>query len=348
MLTSAQREQTGDALARVQRADGCIPWFPGGRWDPWDLVECALALDACGRHREALDAYRFLARHQRQDGAWTCPIVGGREDDEVLDANGATYLTVGVWHHFLCTQDERALRELWRHVSRGMDFALDLQQPDGTIAWARNLRGDPGDHALLSACSCIVLSMRCALAIAHHLGDLRPDWELGLASLESAITRGGDLFADRSRYSMDWYYPVLARVITDDPARARLEHGWSTYVVPGLGTRCVNDRPWITSAETAELTIALSSCGMEEEARQLFGDVQYLRAGDGAYWTGATFPDGRHFPNECSTWSAAAILIADDVIESRGPIADIFQGRALGPDVRGLERPTTPIATPNA
>ena len=187
MLTPSQRAQTAEALAHVQRADGCIPWFPDGRWDPWDLVECALALDAWGRYEEAVRAFRFLAREQRHDGAWTCPIVGGREDEEVLDSNGATYLAVGAWHHFLCTGKESWLNEMWDAVARGVDFALDLQLPDGTIAWARNLEGEPGDHALLSSCSCIALSIRCAVAIATHLGDPRPDWELGLTSLEEAI-----------------------------------------------------------------------------------------------------------------------------------------------------------------
>ena len=342
MLSSEDRLQTATALASVQRPDGCIPWFPDGRWDPWDLVECAIGLDACGLHEEAERALRFLADRQRHDGAWTCPIVGGREDEEVLDANGATYLAVGVWHHFLRTGDERVLRELWHHVARGIEFALDLQRRDGTIAWARNVQGDPGDHSLLSACSCIAVSLRCALATGNHLGDLRPDWELSLAALEKALITGDHLFADRSRYSMDWYYPVLAGVLPGQTARKRIEDSWSAFVVPGLGARCVRDRPWITSAETAELTIALSACGMEDEARQLFADVQYLRAENGDYWTGATFPDGRHFPNERSTWSAAAILSADDVIEGRGPLADIFTRHAT----TSIASNATPLSDP--
>lgn len=342
MLSTAHRLQTAHALASVQRADGCIPWFPDGRWDPWDLVECAIGLDACGMHDEAERAFRFLAKRQRHDGAWTCPIVGGREDEEVLDANGATYLAVGVWHHFLRTGDERVLRELWHNVVRGIDFALDLQLQDGTIAWARNVQGDPGDHALLSACSCIAISLRCALETGNHLGDLRPDWELSLAALENALTAGDDLFADRSRYSMDWYYPLLAGVLPEVTAIERIQGRWSDFVVSGLGARCVRDRPWITSAETAELTIALSVYGMRAEAEQLFADVQYLRADNGDYWTGATFPDGRHFPNERSTWSGAAILIADDVIEGRGPLADIFTLHATSP----IASPAAPLSDP--
>ena len=36
---------TVDAIAAVQTADGNIPWTPGTKTDPWNLVEAAMALD---------------------------------------------------------------------------------------------------------------------------------------------------------------------------------------------------------------------------------------------------------------------------------------------------------------
>lgn len=323
MLTPEQRAATVRSLVCAQESNGCIPWFPGGRWDPWDLVECAIALDASGEHAAARRAYRFLARRQRHDGAWACPIVGGRDDDEVLDSNGASYIAVGAWHHYLCTGDEGSLHEFWPVVERGIDFTIDLQLPWGTIAWARDLDGSPGDHALVTSSSCICISLRCALAMAEEMGTIRPDWELSLTQLQDAV-RSGEHFADRSRYSMDWYYPVLSSVLSDEDAGDRMASRWDDFVVEGLGARCVDDRPWITSAETAELAMALMMCGLEDAARDVFGWVQYLRAEDGSYWTGATFPDGRHFPNERSTWSAAATLLADDVLSSQGEFAGIL------------------------
>jgi hypothetical protein len=341
MLTEFQRMATVLSIAGNQQPDGTIPWTAAGHWDPWDHVECALALDAGSFHDRALAAYRHLARTQRHDGAWACPIVGGAEGDEVLDSNAATYIAVGVWHHFLCTDDDGALHELWPMVERGIDFALDLQLSDGSIAWARNLRGEPGDHSLLAGCSCIALNLSCALEIAHELGDEKPDWELSLGSLRAAILTAAPSFADRSRYSMDWYYPVLAGIVTGEAARARVAERWDRFIVDGLGARCVDDRPWITSAETAELAIALDRCGMSDEAHTLFAWVQYLRHEDGSYWTGATFPDGRHFPNERSNWSAAAIVLANDVLEGRGPIAEILgSGSALGDAPEHPQAPT--------
>ena len=324
MLNDIERLATAASIAAIQLPNGTIPWARGSDWDPWDHVECALALDCAGMHDAALAAYRHLSRTQRHDGAWACPIVGGRKGDDVLDSNGATYAAVGVWHHYLCTSNMGALHELWPLVERGIDFALDLQLPGGAIGWARNPKGEAGDHALLASSSCIVVSIRCGIQIARALGDERPDWELSLASLASAVAREDPAFADRARYSMDWYYPVLSGVLDIDTARTRITKYWDTFVVEGLGARCVSDRPWITSAETAELAIALHLCGLDDEASALFEWIQYLRYSDGSYWTGATFPDGRHFPNERSTWSAAAIVLANDVLSGTGALAEIF------------------------
>ena len=46
-------------------------------------------------------------------------------------------------------------------------------------------------------------------------------------------------------------------------------------MVPGLGIRCVDDRPWVTGAETCELVLALDVVG-DPRARTVFADMQHL------------------------------------------------------------------------
>ena len=58
------------------------------------------------------------------------------------------------------------------------------------------------------------------------------------------------------------------------------------FTVDGLGIRCVDDRPWVTGAETCELVIALDSIGERRAAAQQFAAMQHLREHDGSYWTG--------------------------------------------------------------
>ena len=53
----------------------------------------------------------------------------------------------------------------------------------------------------------------------------------------------------KSRYSMDWYYPVLCGAVTGEEARKRIDRSWEKFVVPDWGVRCVCDQPWVTTAE---------------------------------------------------------------------------------------------------
>ena len=60
---------------------------------------------------------------------------------------------------------------------------------------------------------------------------------------------------------MDWYYPILGGALRGRAADARIDERWGDFVVDGLGIRCVDDRPWVTGAETCELVLALDALG---------------------------------------------------------------------------------------
>ena len=57
---------TARSIAAAQRPDGAIPW-PDGHVDPWDHVECAMALSACGLAVPARLAYKWLRDTQLSD-----------------------------------------------------------------------------------------------------------------------------------------------------------------------------------------------------------------------------------------------------------------------------------------
>ena len=317
-----QIDETVAAIASVQVADGAIPEFPGGITNPWNHVEAAMALDVGGLHGSAERAYGWLRARQRPDGAWSAGYLEDEVVDHTLDANFSTYIAFGVWHHFLVAGDRRFLATMWPAVESAVGFALALQRNDGTIAWARDKKGRATNHALLTSCACIAISLRSALKIASELGEQRPGWETALRSLERALGAGDHLFQPKRRFSMDWYYPVIARAVPGE-GPARLRSRWDDFVVSGLGARCVDDRPWITSGETAELAIALHVAGMEAEARLMLAWVQHLRADDGAYWIGATFPDGTVWPGQKPTWGSGSVVLAADVLDG-GPTAECF------------------------
>ncbi len=331
MLTDAERSATVDAIAADQQPDGLILWFPGGHADPWNHVEAAMALSLGERQVDAERAYDWLARTQHPDGAWFNYYWADRVKDERRDTNTIAYVAVGVWHHYLLYKDTAWLEAMFPMVDRAMRYVLDLQQDSGEVLWCREPDGTtPGDYGLLTGSSSIYLSLRCAIAIAERLDDERPEWELAAGSLAHAIKYRPEVFANKSRWAMDWYYPVLCGAIDGADGRSRLRDGWSEFVMPGCGVRCVSDRPWITAAETAECVMALDSVGMDVEARTLLEWVQRYRYEEGAYWTGCVYPEGIYFPGgECSSYTAAAILLADEALDGVSPAAGLFRGENL-------------------
>jgi hypothetical protein len=318
------------SIAAVQRVDGMIPWFEGGHCDPWNHIEAAMALSVCGLVAEAEQAYHWLAEAQLADGSWFNYYQGDGVKDPRLDTNVCAYAATGVWHHTLVTGDTPLLGELWPVVERAIDFVLRWQRPDGSVRWSLDPAGRPESYALLTGSSSIYHALRCAVAAAQRLGKERPDWELAAGRLGHAVAHHPGSFAPKVEFAMDWYYPVLSGALEGRPATARLEAGWSTYVMDGLGVRCVSTGDWVTAAETAECVLALDAVGRAGPARQLFAEVQRLRLPDGSYWTGMVFPEELTFPTqERTTYTAAAMVLAADALSDASGAAGLFRGEHL-------------------
>jgi hypothetical protein len=332
ILTAGQMLATAASIATEQQRTGAIGW-PDGHVDAWNHVECAMALTTCGLHTAARRAYAWLAATQRPDGSWPVCTADGADRDHTTEANHAAYAAVGAWHELLVTGDEDFAAQLWPVVRAAIEFALGLQTARGEIIWRRLADGTPDTYALLTGNASMYQSLRCAVALADRVGDPQPDWELAAALLGHVVACHPDVFADKSRFSMDWYYPVLAGPVRGAAAERMLKTGWDTYLVPGLGVRCVRDEPWVTGAETCELAIALDAIGEADRAMELFEQIQFLRDESGAYWTGWQVENRKHYPNEKSAYTAAAVVLAADTLSNCTGAAGIFRAAGAGPSV---------------
>jgi hypothetical protein len=336
--SSADLLATAHSIAAQQEPSGAIPWFAPvdgvpGHVDIWNHVEAAMALTVTGLPEPARRAYEWVRATQRPDGSWPAKWVIGEVTEPGGESNHAAYVAVGVWHEWLISGDTSFAERMWPTVRRAIDYVLGLQTPRGEIIWMRHPDGTPDDHALLTGCSSIYQSLRCAVALGERLGDPQPDWELAADQLGHVVACHQEAFADKSRFSMDWYYPVLAGPVRGPAAALRLSAGWDTFMVDDLGCRCVSDQPWVTGAETCELVMTLHAIG-DPRARDLFQTMQHLRHDDGSYWTGYQFANDRHFPGDRSTYTAAAVILAADVLAGGTPGSTIFQeidGHPLGP-----------------
>ncbi|AJE85899.1 MULTISPECIES: prenyltransferase/squalene oxidase repeat-containing protein [Streptomyces] len=340
VLTAEEAARTVRGILAAQRPDGAIPWFRGHHLDPWDHTEAAMALDASGEHEAAWRAYDWLARHQNPDGSWYAAYTDGNFDevsDRSCETNFTAYIAVGVWHHYLATGDDTFLDRMWPVVARAMEFVLGLQQPGGQIGWKREADGTPVTEALLTGCSSMHHALRCALALAEQREEPQPDWELALGALGHAIRSHPELFLDKDRYSMDWYYPVLGGAVTGEAAKSRIAAGWDRFVVPDLGVRCVVPNPWVTGGESAELALALWAVGESDRALEILQSIQHLREPEsGLYWTGYVFEDAAVWPRELTTWTAGSVLLAVAALGGDEATCAVFSGerlpRGLAPD----------------
>ncbi len=350
MLSNDDLVETASSIAAAQCSDGMIPWFAGGHADPWNHVEAAMALSATGFSDEAAAAYDWLAATQLGDGSWhTYYLEGGEVADERRDTNLACYVATGVWQHYLATGDIGFLAAARPMVEAAVSFVLSCRFSTGEVAWSIEPDGSPARFALLTASSSVVTSLRAATALHAKLGHDSPIGAqastaasvLARCVEDAALGRPTGRFLAKDEYAMDWYYPVLAGVLEGCEAVDRLARRAGRFVVSGWGVRCQSHREWVTAAETAECAIAFARAGLAGDAATLLSFLSRHRRRDGSYLTGLVWPDGATFPTgEASTYSAAAVILAHDVLAA-GPTAQAL-GITAGLEAAGdlpLRRP---------
>ena len=324
--TRDQLRDTARWIASLQLPTGMIPWFVGGHCDPWNHVETAMALDVMGLHDEARHAYEWLMHTQRADGAWhNYYECDGSVKDAKLDSNVCAYVGAGVWHHWQCADDLAAVERFWPMVERATEFVLNMRRKDGTVLWAKEADGEPWSYALLTGCSSIRHSLHCAANIAALLGEPRPLWRAAADAIDAVINHSPESFEPKTRWAMDWYYPVLAGALVDDAAKLRLNEGWDAFFMAERGIRCVSDEPWVTASETAECAIAHSAIGDQQTASELLALTTLHRNTDGSYLTGLVYPDRIAFPAmEVSAYTGAAVILAADAHMAISPAHRLF------------------------
>lgn len=321
-------------ILQTQLANGCIPWFANGKADPWDHIEAAMGLTIGGELTAARRAYQWLAQEQLEDGSWWANYLADEAvDKNHRETNFIAYIATGIWHYFLITRDQGFLQQFFPAVKKAIDFVLRYQSPTGEIYWAVAQDGSAKKDALVTASSSIYKSLECAILCAEQLGECASQWRSAHHKLGHSLRHHPEYFdrtwEPKTRFSMDWFYPILGGVISGKAAQQRIDDKWKTFVQPDVGCRCVSDEPWVTVAESCELTLALLAAGEHAKAVNLFSWLYQFMDGDGGYWTGYNFRDQVIWPREKTTWTAGAILLAADALTQHTAAANLFLQSAL-------------------
>ncbi|HEU65376.1 MAG TPA: prenyltransferase, partial [Chloroflexi bacterium] len=314
-------QNQADFIVSQQLPSGAIPWYRGGITDPWDHVECAMALDFSGRFSEASLAYKWMRNIQNPDGSWYFSYLDDKPQDLTKDTNFSTYIATGMWFHYLATRDPDFLRYMWPTVEKGINFALSLQQPSGEIYWGLSENNEVWPGAILTASSSTWFSIKCGIKIAKKLGLDKTDWEKASQKLAKAIKEQPERFdrlgEDKSGHAMTWYYPILVGLLEGNQARERISGGWQDFMIDRWGCKCFVDRQSVCVAETFELILALTKLGDKDKAKMVLDWVLQFRDNDGVFYREVYWPrreirraELEPQAQEKNTWTSAAAILA--------------------------------------
>ena len=305
-----------DYILEVQNQDGSIPWEKGKKLDPWDHIEAAMGLSIAGNKVEAEKAFIWLSDNQLDDGSWYSEYIESVPQTKRRETNFSAYLATGLLHYFLIFEDKKFLERLFPSLEKAMDFVISSQTSKGDIYWAKEEGIEILDDSLITGSSSIYKSLECAIAIYNILGKPIENLRESRLSLRKSINNNPERYdrswESKSRYSMDWYYPILCGVYDNKKGISIIDSKWSDFIVLGMGCKCVVEEPWVTVAESSELVIALVKLGLIEKAEYIFNSLHQWRDEDGLYWTGYVYTDEKFWPVEKPTWTAGAVLLAAD------------------------------------
>ena len=337
MSTIVDIRACADHVEALQRADGSIPWIEAGIWDAWNHGESAMGLAIAGRDTACLAALDALVDRQNVDGSWTgdlgasVPLDADNRrlvpgtPETARDTNFTGYVAVTVLRSLLALRRLERLPRYWPMIESAMAFVLAHQTPHGDIVWKQADHGEDmlAMDSLRAGNASLYKALECAILGARLLDKPDEDWVSARRAVGACLRENDARFdrtgIDRRRYAMDWYYPVLAGVLSPEAGRARLYARWNEFVEAGLGCRCVADEPWVTAAETAELALACLAAGKQNQARDLLTGLSPLAADEGGYWMEWQFEESVVWPYERPTWTAGALVLAADALDGLSP-----------------------------
>ena len=319
----------GKFLDDVQFLSGAIPSNQDGSHDPWDHLEAVMGLSTLGLKNQALNGLHWMVANQNEDGSW----YNLYQDEKPLELNKqtnyASYIAVAVWHFYLLNNDVNFLQDFWEPVKKGILFSLSLQNRNGAIAWNIDKSKKIDEDYLLTGCSSIAKSLECAIAICqvleHKSFELK--WRDAHLKLIVALENPAEIFdlkKDRSRFSMDWYYPILGGINSKHRITSLVEMIKTSFWIKGLGIKCVADEPWVTVAETSECSIAFKKIGEDKIALELLLNAIAIVDGQGIPYMGWQFDENIYWPEETPSWTAAACILAADANHQLTPSANLF------------------------
>jgi hypothetical protein len=281
-----------------QSSSGAIFWDEKGKCDPWDHCECLIALAIYEEWEYFWRGVNWFITNLNEDGLIYAEFQNEKPSKLHYESHHAPYIIMPLIQASLIDKEQDYKKILTNEqllkLENIFEVLDDFKDEDGYFYWAKDSNGY-SDNSLITASMSIFLSL-----IAKDKSFPKFNTEMW----QEKFNRDG---VDRSRFSMDFYYPFLAGIKNNKKEFLDL---LDNYYVKGLGVKCVAEEPWVTIAESSECVISALIHDNENIAKQIFNDIQQFQNKDGIFPTGYQYDMEIFWPEENSTWTNAAVIIA--------------------------------------
>ena len=301
-------------IEKNQSSSGMIYWDEKKNFDAWDHFECLTALAILGRKDSFLKGLNWFLDNLSKDNQIFSSYKGKKITQNYYELHHAIYFSVPLLQGFYIFEEIELLKKNFETLKNIVEKTINSRDNYGFFYWAEK-DGKFQDNSLISATSSIYLSFKASIEIykllkkdTELLEDIIKSIEQQFIGDMSRFNRDG---VDRSRFSMDAYYPYLAGINLDN---STLLDSLSDFYVPGMGIKCVKEEPWVTFAESSEAIISLIRVGEIEFAKKIMSEIENFKNKEGIFPTGYQFSEKIFWPDERSTWTNAAYIIAKDCL----------------------------------
>lgn len=301
-------------IEKNQSSSGMIYWDEKKNFDAWDHFECLTALAILGRKDSFLKGLNWFLDNLSKDSQIFSLYKGEKVTHNYYELHHAIYFSVPLLQGFYIFEEIELLKKNFDPLKKIVEKTINSRDNYGFFYWAEK-DGEFQDNSLISATSSIYLSLKASIEIYKFLKKDTKLLEDIIKSIEQQFTGDMSRFnrdgVDRSRFSMDAYYPYLAGINLDNQT---LLDSLSDFYVPGMGIKCVKEEPWVTFAESSEAIISLIRVGEIEFAKKIMSEIENFKNKEGIFPTGYQFSEKIFWPDERSTWTNAAYIIAKDCL----------------------------------
>ena len=312
-------------IVQNQLLDGSIPWDEKGKCDAWDHSECLISL-AIYKEWEAFDkGVDWFFSNLNSQGLIYSEFNNQQPTLLNYQSHHAPYIALPLLQRYLIDKNLDHLNKYLPQLNTIFSSLLDFMDTDGMYYWSKDDNGY-ADNSLITASMSIAISVQAYTSIIEilDLANEKSDYDTDLKSkslkdLKTLLDKSfwsnseiqWDKFdrdgVDRSRFSMDFYYPYLAGIKNN---KSEFLKSLESFYVKGLGVKCVKEEPWVTVAESCECVIAALAHENIQIAEDIFNDIQQFQDSEGIFPTGYQYDLKIFWPEEKSTWTNAAVIIA--------------------------------------